>query len=192
MMMLFQKNIRKYVDRQDLPFFLLVVFLGCINHFVYDWSHGLALAALFCPVSESTWEHLKLLFFPFLLSSLLYYYKYKPRTARFLYSRFLGAVCGICSIIVLFYTYTGITGQSFLIIDILIFCLSTGLSFLMSSFFLPDSFFYSFQYRICCALDHPVLRIFLFHMLSLESPIVFPTRYSIIKLKISLINLRKE
>ena len=135
MMMLFQKNIRKYVDRQDLPFFLLVIFLGCINHFVYDWSHGLALAALFCPVSESTWEHLKLLFFPFLLSSLLYYYKYKPRTARFLYSRFLGAACGICSIIVLFYTYTGITGQSFLIIDILIFCLSTGLSFLMSSFF---------------------------------------------------------
>ena len=66
MMMLFQKNIRKYVDRQDLPFFLLVIFLGCINHFVYDWSHGLALAALFCPVSESTWEHLKLLFFPFL------------------------------------------------------------------------------------------------------------------------------
>ena len=100
--MLFQKNIRKYVDRQDLPFFLLVVFLGCINHFVYDWSHGLALAALFCPVSESTWEHLKLLFFPFLLSSLLYYYKYKPRTARLLYSRFIGAVCGICYIIVLF------------------------------------------------------------------------------------------
>ena len=190
MMMPFQKNIRKYVDRQDLPFFLLVVFLGCINHFVYDWSHGLALAALFCPVSESTWEHLKLLFFPFLLSSLLYYYKYKPRTARFLYSRFLGAVCGICSIIVLFYTYTGITGQSFLIIDILIFCLSTGLSFLMSSFFYQT--LSSIPSSTVSALDHPVLRIFLFHMLSLESPIVFPTRYSIIKLKISLINLRKE
>lgn len=40
---------------------------GTLAHFVYDWSGQNVLAGLFTPVSESTWEHMKLLFFPMLL-----------------------------------------------------------------------------------------------------------------------------
>lgn len=37
--------------------------LGVAWHYLYDWFPG-ALTALLCPVNESVWEHLKLLFFP--------------------------------------------------------------------------------------------------------------------------------
>ncbi len=50
---------------------LFTAALGSFGHFAYDLSKENILVALFCPVNESTWEHLKLLFFPFLLFSLL-------------------------------------------------------------------------------------------------------------------------
>ena len=41
--------------------------LGTLAHFIYEWSNENFLVGLFTPVSESTWEHMKLLFFPMLL-----------------------------------------------------------------------------------------------------------------------------
>ena len=113
---------------------LFTLITGTLLHFCYEWSGENPFVALFAPVSESVWEHLKLLYFPFLLVSLLFH-RHKIRQARFLFSRFLGACCGMGSILVLFYTYTGITGQSFLPADLLIFCFSTIVSFFASSFF---------------------------------------------------------
>ena len=42
---------------------LICAALGTLWHFLYDWF-PCALTALLCPVSESVWEHLKLLYFP--------------------------------------------------------------------------------------------------------------------------------
>ena len=50
-------------------FFVLI--LGCLSHFFYEWSSNNFIVGLFAPVSESTWEHMKLIFFPMLLYSLV-------------------------------------------------------------------------------------------------------------------------
>ena len=42
---------------------LICAVLGTLWHFLYDWF-PCALTALLCPVNESVWEHLKLLYFP--------------------------------------------------------------------------------------------------------------------------------
>ena len=47
--------------------FLTVCALSGVFHFIYDWSGKQAWIGFFCPVNESTWEHLKLLFFPVLV-----------------------------------------------------------------------------------------------------------------------------
>lgn len=47
---------------------ILASLLGCGLHFLYEWLPH-ALTALFSPVNESPWEHLKLLFWPTLLAS---------------------------------------------------------------------------------------------------------------------------
>ena len=123
------KHLHRYFHKHELPYMLTVIVLGTLNHFLYKLSGQSAFVALFCPVNESTWEHLKLLFFPFLFVSVSQYFKFHFHTIRFFYYRFIAALCGILSIIVLFYTYTGVIGQHFLFVDLLIFIFSVFLSF---------------------------------------------------------------
>lgn len=46
--------------------FVFTVALGSAMHFFYDWL-PIPLVGLFAPINESVWEHLKLLFWPFLI-----------------------------------------------------------------------------------------------------------------------------
>ena len=97
---------------------------GTLLHFTYEWSGENPFVALYSPVSESVWEHLKLLFFPYLFWSVWKYLCKKTEGSTFFYSHFWAVVCGMTSIVVLFYTYTGMIGRSFVFIDILIFFVS--------------------------------------------------------------------
>ena len=51
--------------------FALVTFGGTILHFLYDWAGGSILVSPFSGVNESTWEHMKLLFWPLFLFALI-------------------------------------------------------------------------------------------------------------------------
>lgn len=113
----------------------IAILLGFLNHFLYHLSGGQAFTALFCPVNESIWEHLKLLFFPILFVSVIEYLLCRPDAVRFFYYRFLAALCAMGSTVVLFYTYTGIIGRHFLLIDILIFLFSILFAFYMDAYF---------------------------------------------------------
>ena len=46
---------------------LATVILGTLLHFTYQWSGRNPVIGIFSAVSESTWEHLKLLAIPMLL-----------------------------------------------------------------------------------------------------------------------------
>ena len=46
---------------------LFTLIIGTLLHFTYEWSGENPFVALYSPVNESVWEHLKLLFFPVLL-----------------------------------------------------------------------------------------------------------------------------
>ena len=105
-----------------MPAFIFIAAAGTLNHFLYEWT-GSPFAAFFCPVNESVWEHLKLLFFPFLFWSLWNYIRKKPDASSYFFYHFLAIICGMLSILVLFYTYTGIIGKNFLLLDILTFLL---------------------------------------------------------------------
>ena len=48
---------------------IFVLITGILSHFVYDWSGQNFIVGFFSPVNESTWEHMKLSFFPMLLFS---------------------------------------------------------------------------------------------------------------------------
>lgn len=45
--------------------------LGTILHFLYEWSGDNKIIASFSAVNESTWEHLKLVFFPMLITTII-------------------------------------------------------------------------------------------------------------------------
>ncbi|MBD5135821.1 MAG: hypothetical protein HDT39_07650 [Lachnospiraceae bacterium] len=110
---------------------IITILLGVLLHFVYEWSGRNPFIALIGAVNESTWEHLKLLFFPFLFMSIVEYFFYKPDFKKFFSSRCIGMLCGLMSIIVIFYTYTGIY-KNVDVINIALYILAVFISFFVS------------------------------------------------------------
>lgn len=108
---------------------LFTAALGSFGHFAYDLSKENILVALFCPVNESTWEHLKLLFFPFLLFSLLRLFFSEKKSPVFATSVFSGVAAGLLFIPEAFYALLLMFGFHSLPTDIAIFLLSVVFSF---------------------------------------------------------------
>ena len=50
-----------YPKRQLIVTWLAAILAGCALHFLYEWLPS-AITALFSPVNESLWEHVKLVF----------------------------------------------------------------------------------------------------------------------------------
>ncbi|MBQ3115359.1 MAG: hypothetical protein IJC06_04485 [Clostridia bacterium] len=98
---------------------LFVSTAGILLHFLYQWSDNNFVIGLFSAVNESTWEHMKLLFFPMLFYSFIGVKKRPCLNSAMAFATILGTLL----IPVLFYTYTGILGFNVLIVDIAIFFL---------------------------------------------------------------------
>ena len=109
--------------------------LGTLLHFAFQWSGESPLIGAVAPVNESTWEHLKLLFTPLLLSSLAGYFLWGRRTPGFAMARFLSVLAGMGLITAGFYTYSGIVGRNFLVADIALFFAGTALAYFLSARF---------------------------------------------------------
>lgn len=129
---------------------LFVLIIGTLSHYVYEWSGKAFWIGFFFPVSESTWEHMKLVFFPMLLYSF-----YMNRHLRDAYpcvtsALLFGTLLGTFSIPVIFYTYTGILGTHFLALDILTFAAAVLLAFF---------FIYRFSKSCTVQTYEPILKL---------------------------------
>ena len=108
---------------------IFTIILGSLSHFFYEWSNNNFFVGLFAPINESTWEHMKLLFFPMLLYSMVMIPKLKENYPCIHPSYWAGILVGTLLIPVIFYTYTGILGYHIMILDIGIFLLSVIIAF---------------------------------------------------------------
>lgn len=97
---------------------------GTLLHFVHEWFGGGFWASIGA-VNESTWEHLKLIFWPMFLFGIVEYIAYGRKTPGFLPAKFFSVLLGMSTIVVLFYTYTGILGYHIPLVDIFIFIIGT-------------------------------------------------------------------
>ncbi len=99
--------------------------LGTLLHFMFEWSGENIFVASFSAVNESVWEHLKLLYFPMLLTLIIGYFYIGKNVPNFLCSKTIGIITSILFTIIFFYTYSGILGVNIAIIDILLFFVAT-------------------------------------------------------------------
>lgn len=109
--------------------FAAVTFGGTILHFMYDWTGGNILVAPFSGVNESTWEHMKLLFWPLFLFALVQRLFFKDQE-NYWCIKLTEILLGLLLIPVLFYTYNGVFGKSPDWINIAIFYISAAFVFL--------------------------------------------------------------
>ena len=102
---------------------------GTLLHFLYDWLGEAAWIAAFSGVNESTWEHMKLLFWPMFLFAVVQSFFFKDRE-DFWCVKTKGILLGLVLIPVLFYTYNGVIGSSPDWINIAIFFVSAAIAYL--------------------------------------------------------------
>lgn len=108
---------------------IFVWITGSLFHFVYEWSGGNTLVGLFFPVNESTWEHMKLIFFPMILFSIFLSTRLSGEFPCVNSALLSGTLFGTFLIPVLFYTYTGILGFNYFLLDISTFLISAAAAF---------------------------------------------------------------
>lgn len=108
---------------------IFVIIAGTLSHFVYEWSAQNFILGFFFPVNESTWEHMKLCFFPMLAYSIFMNNRIKEEYPCVTSSLLFGTLLGTFLIPVIFYTYTGILGRNYIFLDITTFILSIILAF---------------------------------------------------------------
>ena len=120
---------KKSINLWSLMGFAVTSFGGTLLHFLYDWTNKSVLVAPFSGVNESTWEHMKLLFFPMLLFALVQSIHFKDCDG-FWCIKLRGTLLGLILIPVIFYTYNGIIGTSPDWINIAIFFISAFFAYL--------------------------------------------------------------
>ena len=109
--------------------FAVATFGGTILHFLYDWTGGSILVSPFSGVNESTWEHMKLLFWPLFLFAVAQWPFFRDHE-NFWCVKLAEILLGLLLIPVLFYTYNGVFGKSPDWINIAIFYISAAFIYL--------------------------------------------------------------
>ena len=101
---------------------------GTLLHFLYEWSNKAVWIAPFSGVNESTWEHMKLLFWPMFIFSIIQSFFF-GEYANFWCVKLRGALLGLGLIPIIFYTYNGVIGRSPDWINIAIFFISAAVAY---------------------------------------------------------------
>ena len=101
---------------------------GTLLHFLYDWTGEALWVAPFSGVNESTWEHMKLLFWPMFIFAVIQSFFFDDRV-DFWCVKLRAILLGLGLIPILFYTYNGVIGKSPDWINIAIFFISAGIAY---------------------------------------------------------------
>lgn len=110
--------------------FVIVSVIGTLAHFAYEWSGFNKFLGLITPVNESTWEHMKLIFFPMLIVGIVVWFFIKDYINCTVDTLLAGLLYATWSIPILFYTYRGILGFGIMAVDIAIFFISVAIGFI--------------------------------------------------------------
>ena len=122
----------KHLKRYTIIGIFFVLITGTLAHFLYDWTGSNHIVGLFTPINESIWEHMKLLFFPMLIYSLIMILKFHRKYPCITSALSFGIFVGTLLIPIFFYAYTSMIGGNIFILDIGTFILSIIIAFRLS------------------------------------------------------------
>ena len=112
--------------------FIFTSVLGTLLHFLYDISGKSTIAAMISGVNESTFEHMKLLFFPMFFYAIIES-NILPSRDNFWCVKLIGIITGLALIPTLFYTINGVFGKTPDWLNIAIFYITAALVFIIEA-----------------------------------------------------------
>jgi len=108
--------------------FIFIGLVGASLHFTYELSNfSDPVVAFFSAVNESTWEHLKMVFWPGLVFMAVEYTYVKDQARNYLVAKTAGLFIMPLVIVLGWYAYTPFTGRSFYPLDLALFYLAVFL-----------------------------------------------------------------
>ena len=143
-------GLKKAFMKYEIAGFIFVSVLGTLSHFIYEWSGCNTAVGLFCPVNESVWEHLKLIFFPYFIWSVIEMNIMKGEKG-ILPSKLIGVLTGMTFIVSFYYTYSGVIGKEIEFLSILSFFIGVAAAFLIDFLIIKSECLNSF-FWLCVAV----------------------------------------
>ncbi|KPJ54796.1 hypothetical protein AMJ47_03565 [Parcubacteria bacterium DG_72] len=110
---------------------IFTIFLGSFFHFIYELSGFFKPVALIGAVNESTWEHLKIAFWPAFIFAIIEYFSYGKNQKNFYFAKAKELYIIPFLIIVFFYGYAVFIEHN-LFLDIFIFVLAIIIGYIVS------------------------------------------------------------
>lgn len=113
----------KLIRKLQIISIIFSIILGTLLHFTFELFSNNLFIASFSAVNESVWEHLKLVFFPMFIFAIIEYFLLKNYNNKnnYIFSKTVAIVFACLFITIFFFTYTGIIGTNYFIIDIFLF-----------------------------------------------------------------------
>jgi len=111
---------------------VFIIILGSLLHFTFEISGNQPIVGVFSAVNESVWEHLKLAFWPALLFGLIEFIPLRRNANNFVFAKTAGVYLMVAIIPAIFYSYTALTFESILAIDVGSFVVAVILGQLLS------------------------------------------------------------
>ena len=120
---------KKQIAPWQLLGFGITALGGTLLHFLYDWLGEAKWIAPLSGVNESTWEHMKLLFWPMFIFAIAESLLFRERE-DFWCVKVKGILLGLILIPIIFYTYNGVIGRSPDWINIAIFFIAAAVAYI--------------------------------------------------------------
>lgn len=127
---------KKRIIAWEMAGFVIITLSGSFLHFVFELLGGWRPAALIAAVNESTWEHLKLAFWPAFFYAFIEWLFFRGRITNFWTAKAIGLLAMPLVIVSVFYGYTALAGRNFLWADISLFVLAVLIGQLLSCWIL--------------------------------------------------------
>ena len=126
-------DLKKRAVRTSWIGFFFTAVSGTLLHFAFEASGGNTLVGVAAPVNESVWEHLKLVWFPFLLFAVVSYFVYGRQLPAFVFGETAALFVSMAFLVAAHYTCVGgILGRTVPAVDIALFYITVALAYLLA------------------------------------------------------------
>ncbi len=124
--------VRKSLRWWEIAGFLTVCAAGTLLQFLYRWTGDSLLVAAFAGVNESIWEHMKVLYLPYFVFTMVEFTVFAEPYRNFFAAKAAAGLAGLLLIPVLYYTLGGMFGEPPSWVNIAIFCVSAAAMYFLS------------------------------------------------------------
>ncbi len=124
--------VRKRLRWWELAGFVFVSVMGTLLQYLFRWSGESTLVAAFAAVNESTWEHMKMLYLPFFLFTMVEFTVFAEPFRNYFAAKAASGVLALLMIPVLFYTLSGALGTLPAWANVTIFYVAAAAAYIVS------------------------------------------------------------